>query len=214
MAISNELAEGLKKMSPEDKKLIFAVTNKYVTAQRSNGNIRQEYDNVVATLKNLENKYQIQIFPTGVPEATLIKALAAKVEATTQEITGGKNYSCAFAGIDHANAWLMQQKNIIVKKLDVETSRVGLDVKKVVVEYCPAEKTTDYKYQITEFMKHRLFVSTKPEKVCAKWKEKNPQYRLVSWIKRRWAFHLIGGSVGFFRYVKEKYILLYAIKNG
>ena len=200
----------LQIIDPNDKKLLFAAVKKYLTAKRACGDVRTAYDELRDTLKNTETKYGVTIFVPGIPEGKLVDAIASKLEEKVGEMVGIMHYSCTFDSVAQANAWLARQDKLLIKDMQVNTSRVGLDVRQIKLDYVPSQQSV--KYQIAEEMKHRVFVGTKLEKLRRKWEEKNPQLRYVSCVKNRWGFGLIGGSVGFFRYIKEKYVILYAEK--
>ena len=130
------------------------------------------------------------------------------MEANNQ-ITTNVN-TCTFKSIEEANIWLAGQNNVVVKRMSVSTSGAGHRVSNVTLEYVAYEQPLNKKYQLTELNKTRLYLRSKPEKVINKWQEKYPQYTYVSYVKKDWKFGLIGGSVGYFRIINEKYIILYS----
>lgn len=122
------------------------------------------------------------------------------------------HYTCVFRDLQSANQWLAQQRNVAITNLQVDTSRVGLDITGIRIEYHFLPQPYQYPYQLTELRKNRFFAKSKPQKVHAQWEKNNPTLRCLSSIKRTWGFSLFGGSVGYFRYIKEKYIILFTAK--
>lgn len=121
----------------------------------------------------------------------------------------GKDYACNFANVEQANLWLINQNNIIVKNIAVNTKGIGLKILNVRIDFTVSASPLNYKFQISEIKKTRVFFGSNVNKFAHKWQENNPQFKLVTNIKSKLGFSLIGGSVGFFRLIKEKHFVLY-----
>ena len=202
----------VKQIDSNDKVLVISATNKFVKAKRTCGDVQTAYIELINVIKAIENKYGFVIFEPNVNIQAMIDEFAARVELGTIMVTGGTTYSCTFNSIEETNAWLACQKNIKLKNIQIETTGVGLKVRKVKFEYTVSEKPLNIKYQLEQNNKVRFFFGTKQEKFNSKWQKNNPQKIFFTSIKRKWGFSLIGGSVGYFRFIKEKYVVLYGVK--
>lgn len=231
----NNLKEAMAQMSSEEKQELATAVLEYNAAKQNGADIQTVYNKLRDVLKSIETKYNVTIFVPIVPEAKLIDTIANKVSEKMNEQPEqngapvakpaapapvvasappvGSNYSKNFTSLTEANAWLSQQQNLTVNNLQVNTSRVGLDIEKIWLEYRTEAANVCHRYQITEKMKHRFFAGTRHETFRRKWQEKNPQFTYIASTKHKWGFSLIGGSLGFFRYIKEKYVILYSLKN-
>lgn len=148
--------------------------------------------------------------PVQAPAQAPVQARPVTPQVPAQQPTA--HYTCVFQSLEEANRWLGQQRNVTITNLQVETSRVGLDITRIRLEYRFAPQSYQYPYQLTELKKNRFFAQSKPQKVREKWEKDNPSLRCLTAIKRTWGFSLFGGHVGYFRYIKEKYIILYTAK--
>lgn len=200
----------VKQMDSTDKATVIAATNKYVKAKRCNGNIENAYNELIDLFNTIGNKYGFKMFEGNDDVLAMIDEFAAKVELGMNMLNGNETYTCNFKSTEEANFWLAGQNNIVVKKMSVSTSGAGHKVSKVTLEYVVSEQPLNNKYQLTELDKTRLYVRSKPEKVICKWQEKYPQYTYITNVKKDWGFRLIGGNVGYFKIISEKYIILYS----
>lgn len=121
---------------------------------------------------------------------------------------------CNFKSVEEANVWLASQNNIIVKRMSVDTSGSSHKVYNIALQFIAYDRPVGKKFQITEYKKTRLFVKSKEEKVRREWQERNPQFNYVLSSHKIWAFRLIGGHVGYFKLLKEIYIILYSFDNN
>jgi hypothetical protein len=211
---TNFLKGTLKQMETADKAALFTASGKYTNARRNCGDVKPAYDNFVNVIKQMEQKYGFELLALDLDQAKIIDEVAEKIEIATNIVAGGKKYFCSFNNLDDANVWLANQKNIEIKSMMVETTGAGLNVSNIRFDYIVHQKEMNMGYRVCEDRKTRFFVASNPKKFRAKWEEKNPQFKYVTSIKRKWGFSLIGGSVGFFRLIKENYIVLYAFKNN
>ncbi len=219
------LKEGMQELPAEEKQRIAEAFARYNDAKNGNGDFQTAYNEVRDILKDLEKKQDITIFVPLVAEEKMVDMIAAKVsdkvankvadkvEAQISPQPSGAHYTCTFQDLAQANDWLAQQRNVTVTNLQVETSRVGLDIKQIRLEYKIRTDAVQKQYRIIEVRKHRFFIESKLEKFRTKWQEENPHLQYVSALKRKWGFFLLGGSIGFFRYIKETYIILALVKN-
>ena len=236
----NDLKAAMAQMSPEEKKELAVAAMEYNAAKQNGADTQAAYNKFRDVLKGIESKYNVTIFVSIVPEAKLIDAIAAKVDqkvneqidalvqpaatpapatpavpaATPTPVTpppAGSNYSVCFTSLEEANQWLAQQTNLTITNIQADTGRVSLDIEKIWLEYRMTQ-SAHAPYQLTEKLQHRFFVGSRLEKFREKWEKKNPELRYIASLKKKWSFSLIGGSLGFFRYVKEKYIVLYTTK--
>lgn len=231
---NRNLSDGLKEMTAEEKQNMINAAVRYDDAKKNNGDVQGACNEMRSILKNIEQKYDVTIFVPNFPEEALMDKVVEKLllkvkekeapQPAPQQDTAPQpaanpgtapatpqsdlpHYTCTFKSLDEANAWLANYKNIVITHLQVHTSRVGLDIEQIRLEYIV--KPNSAQYQLTELKKHRFFVQSKPKKVREEWQLANPQLQFVSSLKKTWGFSLIGSSVGFFRYIKEKYIILY-----
>ena len=121
---------------------------------------------------------------------------------------------CNFKSLEEANMWLANQNNIIVKKMSADTKGAGHRILNITLQYVISDKPMDKKFQITELKKTRVFFKSKEEKVRRQWQEKYPQYTYITSCHKIWWFRLVGGSVGYFRILNEKYIILYSFDSN
>ena len=123
-----------------------------------------------------------------------------------------KNQICYFNSTEEANVWLSVQKYVIIKKMTVSTTGAGHKVTNIIFEFTVSNLPLNYKYQVTEVNKTRLYVKSNIEKFRRKWQENNPAFSLVTSVAKYYAMRLIGGSVGFFKLINEKHFVLYSFK--
>lgn len=202
-----------KQIDANDKAILIASTNKYVKAKRSCGDVQTAFNELYNVIITLGNKYGFTFFDKNSNIQAIIDEFASKVEQGTNIITGGTTYSCVFNSVEKANFWLSQQKDIELKNIQVDTTSTKLKVKGVKFEYTVTDQATGFIYQLSEVKKIRFFCGSKQKKFNRKWQMKNPQYSFIKSIKRNWGFRIIGGSVGYFRFIREKYFVLYSFKN-
>lgn len=208
-ATNTQLGNYFKEMDANDKARVIAAANKYTAAKRSCADTTAAYTEMFNLIKELGAKYGFTPFDGSVNPLVLIDEFAAKIEMATASLMGDKTYTCFFNTVAEANAWLANQNNLIVKEFSVETSRVALKIQKVKLVYAVSAQPSNRRYQLDEVKKNRFFVGSNPDKFRIKWQEKHPQFAFVKSMKYKWHFFLIGGGVGFFRYINEKYIVLY-----
>ena len=211
---NSRLGVYVKQMESQDKTAIITATNKYVRAKRTCGDVRTTYAQLVNLFSQMERKYDFTVFNANSDVLALINEFAARVELGTKMITGANTYTCSFNTVAEANAWLACQNDIEIKNIQTQTTGAGHKVVKVKLEYAVTDTPVNVVYQIEENKKVRFFVKSNHKKFNHKWQEKNPNYSFVTSIKKEWGFRLIGGSVGYFRLVIEKYIVLYAFNNN
>ena len=239
----NDLQAALTQLPAEQKEALAVAALEYAAAKQSGADSQAAYNRLRDILKNIEHQCDVTIFVPIVPEAKMIDAIATKVsqkkeaQAEPEHLSpsappashaaplqpvivqpntaippANNKYSCSFDTLNEANHWLAQYRNLTVINMQTKVSRVGLDIEQIWLEYKIDEKAHN-QYQLTEKMQHRFFVGCKLKNFRTKWEKKNPEYRYIAGMQHRWHFSLIGGSVGFFRYIKEKYIVLYTPKK-
>lgn len=208
----NIISTNVKLMEKSDKTLVITTANQYIAAKRGQGDMVATYKELVSVIKQMESKYNFRVAEDGKDEGVVINEFLERVELATNQVTGNKYYTCVFGSTDEANSWLSVQKNLEIKNISVDTSYAGLDVKRIKLEYIVSSQSNNNKYQICEERRIRFFFGSNQKKFRSKWEAKHPQFNYVTAIKKKWGFSLIGGSVGFFRFIKEKYIVLYSIK--
>ena len=275
---NKDLKTVMQELPAEEKLHMAEAFARYDTAKKTNTNVAQAYNEVRDILKGIEQRYDVTIFVSIVPEQKLIDKIVDKfVEKTAPQLQQQPTaqpvqnpiaqpvqnpvaqpvqspvaqpvqqpvaqpvqqpvaqpvqqpvaqpvqnpvaqpvqqpqqqpcYTCVFTSLAQANAWLAQQRNVLISDVQVQTSRVGLDIEQIRLLYQILPQAYSYYYQITELMKHRFFAKSKPEKVRDRWQKDNPNRRYVASTKKTWGFSLMGSSIGFFRYIKEKYIILF-----
>ena len=200
-----------EKFDIKDKALIIAAANKYTSAKREMGDVPTAFDELVKLIREMEVKYSTTVFSDEQPIGETIERIASAIDVATNKFYGTKSHVCTFKTVEEANAWLLAQDNIIVKDLVVEARcSFGVYVKSVKIEYQTSDTATNKKYKIETIDKFRVFVSSKIEKVRKQWQEKNPQFGFVKMTKKSWGFSIIGGSVGFLRFIKERYFVAYS----
>lgn len=204
----------VKEFEVKDKALVIAAANKYTSAKRERGDIQTAFNELVATIRQMEEKYSITVFSNEQPIGEAVERIASAVDVATNKFYGTKSHVCTFNTVEEANQWLSCQRDIIVKDMVVEARcSFGVHVKAVKIEYQTSDVATNKKYRIDTVDKFRVFVSSKLEKVKKAWMEKNPQYECVRVVKKSWGFSIIGGSVGFLRFIKEKYFVAYSYND-
>lgn len=211
---ATQLGDYFKLLENQDKTLVITAANKYTDAKRSCGDIETAYIEFLNIIKEMAGKYNFNAFETNADIIAVVDKLALQIELATKKLVGERKYTCIFNSIEEANAWLLKQDNIVVHNFTVETTRCNLKISKIKIEYSISENNLNKKIQITEKKKIRFFFGSNPEKFRRKWEEENSQYTFITSIKRKWGFSLIGGSVGYFRFIKEKYIVLYSLKTN
>jgi len=231
------LNTALQNLTAQEKQQLAEALIRYDTAKRTNGDIQGTYTLVRNILKSIEQTSGATIFVPIVPEQTMVDKITEKVlqkvgyqpavqnqpnqiaaqgaarpvaQAPQQRPT--PHYTCLFHNLQEANQWLAQQRNVAITNLQVDTSRTGLDITGIRIEYRFLPQPYRYPYQLTELLKNRFFAKSTPKKVHEQWEKANPTLRCLGSIKRTWGFSLFGGHVGYFRYIKEKYIILYTAK--
>ncbi len=214
VCVSRNLVDTVKKMESSDKSAVISAASKYITAKRSCADLRPSYYALLQTIRQLESKYGFAAFGENVSELDVINEFASKVEVAIQTVTGSKRYSCSFPSLEAANAWLLTQTDIIPKSFQANTTHAGLQITQVRIDYMVCQQRTNRIFQLSQETKVRFFFGSDPEKYRRKWERKHSQWTFLASIKRRWGFSLIGGSVGFFRFIKEKYIVLYATSGN
>lgn len=214
IAANNQLGNYLTQLESSDKATLIAVTNTYITAKRNRGDVQSAYIALYNTVKEMENKYGFNVFSANSNAMVIIEEFAEIVERGTNMLTGGITYTCVFNSIEEANAWLATQNNIQIKNLQVDVSRVKLKVLCVKFDYTVLPQPLNSAYQIAEEKKTRIFFSSKHKKFDQKWQKKNPHLTFLTSLKRSWGFRIIGGSVGYFKFIKEKYFVLYSVNLG
>lgn len=207
---NSQLGTYFKQMEKADKALMITYANKYMTAKRTKTGIQAAFNEIINLIEKMQTKYSFNVLNTGDNVLNIVNDFAEKIEMATNVVVGGKTYFCNFNNLSEANTWLINQNNIIIKDFSVNTSRVGLDVTAVKITYTVSDKPLNKRYQITEVMKHRFFAGSNYNKFRRKWQEANPDLHYVQSYKFKWGFSLFGGSVGYFRYIKEKYVILYS----
>lgn len=207
---NNQLALTLKRMEPADKTALIGAANRFTTAKRTLGDVQSAYTALVTLIHSMETKYQFSAFNGNANIQAVVEDFAAKVERGTNKVTGGTVYACQFASLKDANAWLAAQNDIFIKTMAVTTSGAGVDVSSVKLEYKVADQETNRKYQITEIHKKRVYARSSLEQVRAEWQATYPNCTYVLGLRREWKFGLMGGHVGYFRFINEKYFILYS----
>lgn len=209
--VQNFLKVDLKQFEATDKAVVVKMANNYTTALRSNGDVGGAYNALYNTLKQMESKYNIVIFAPEMTDAAVISQIAQAIDVATSKFVGAKSYFCTFKTVEEANGWLARQSNIVINKFSVESNNsFGVHIKGIRIEYTPSETPNSNRYRISIEKKFRMFVSSNANKFCQKWQEKNSDKRLVKYDKKHSSFCLIGGSVGFLRFVIERYFMLYS----
>lgn len=211
---NSRLGVYVKQMDTQDKTLIFSVTNKYVRAKRTCGNAAAAYREVFNTLVQLGNKYNFVIFKPDSNVQAMIDEFATCVEIGTRAISGEITYTCTFGSVAQANLWLSYQHDIQIKNFQIQTSGAGNKVVKINIEYVVTNAPTNATYQIEDVQKTRFFFKSKQQDFNRKWQKRHPQHVFLSSIKKSWGFRAFGSSIGYFRLILERYVVLYATKNN
>ena len=210
---NNNLMIRVKEMETPDKSALFAAANAYVQAKRTCGDTQKTYNALLAMVRTLEKKYDFCAIEEGIDVTALLDAFAAAVEKGTAMVMGATTYTCQFKSVEETNLWLAKQKDILIKKMSMNASGAGNQIHSITFEYVVAEDDKQKTDQVTELKKVRLYFQSKMEKVRAQWQQKNPQYTYVTSVKKHWWYSLVGGSVGYFRILNEKYLILYTLNN-
>ncbi len=199
----------LKQLEPNDKALVIRAADKYTTAKRTMGDVNYYGNEFFNALRQTEVKYGISIFSPQESTLCTMDAIAEAVDIATNKLNGCRTYYCAFRTVSEANLWLQNQKNIIVKNISVDASCCfGVHVHEIRLEYATSDRPVELRYCIREDNTFRAYVSSDPKKYCAKWQKKNPALKIENYVKKGSSFSLIGGNVGFLRFIREKYMLL------
>lgn len=204
------LREEIKTMQKEDKVLLITAANKYTAAKRSGQNVQSAYGLFINAVVKMQEKYGFTVLD-GENNKKIMDEFAATVELATNAIMGQRSFTVSFDSVEKANEWLETQNNIVVKNMSIDARTFfGVTVKKVTIEYIVCAQPTQKHYGIKLESKVRFFVASNLEKYAKKWKESNPELNLVMHLRKKWGFFLVGGSVGFFRFINEKHFMLFS----
>ena len=99
---NTQLSESLKIMEKQDKALIITLSNKYITAKRSCGDVNAAFNEFMYAIKDMEIKYGFKAFEANERVIEVIDDFAAKIELATNTLLGGKTYTCEFNSIAEA----------------------------------------------------------------------------------------------------------------
>lgn len=209
---NSRLGVYVKQMDAQDRTTIFAAANKFIRAKRTCGNVAAAYSELYNTLVSVADKYDFTLWGPDSNVQELIEEFAARVEIGTRVVTGDSAYTCRFASVEQANTWLACQKDIEIKNLQIQTKGAGNKVCVITIDYVVTSCPTNAIYQFEENKKTRFFFKSNHKKFNQKWQKQHPDFNFVSSVKRDWGFRLIGGSVGYFRLIIEKYVVLYTYK--
>ena len=208
---TKDFLKNVKNMEPTDKSAVITSANRYTSAKRTKGDVPKAGNEFFNVLRTVEAKYGIAVFTPNEPTVVTVDKVAEVVDLACNKLHGTKTYSCSFNSVAEANAWLSAQRNITVRNISVSANCwFGIHVKGISIEYSTSDKPLDSRYALCEIDKFRAYFRIKPEKVCRKWQEKNPMCRIVDFDKKQCGWSLIGGNVGFLRFIKEKYLLAYS----
>ena len=214
MNAGTRLALRLKNMESCDQTALIRTANQYTYAKRTGGNVQAAYGELFRLIKTTESKYGFSAFENCPNLPAVIDEFADRVERGTAKTVGAPSYTCHFANVDAANAWLDAQRNVVIKRLSISASGAGNDIHDLMLEYTVSPQIMRQAYRLTELKKTRLYTKSNPEKVKAQWQNDHPQFRLITSVKHHWRFGLWGGHVGYFRMYKEKYVILYAYNRA
>ena len=205
----NFLKHNLKQLETADKTLLYRAANSYTNAKRTCGDVAAFGNALFGTLRQIEAKYNVAIFSPEETTLRTIDSIAEVVDIATNQINGCRTYFCSFKNVNEANAWLQNQKNIIVRGIKVVAScHFGVHVQEIRLEYTTSDKVVERRYCVREDSTVRAYVRSNPTKYCAKWERKNPAFKIEAYDKKGSAMSLFGGNVGFLRLIREKYMLL------
>ncbi len=204
----------IKTFELTDKALVIKSANEYTNAKRSaTMNAEKEFNAFYNTLRQMEEKYNIVVFNDGDIAQTVMDTIAADLEIATNKVSGVKTFNCRFESLEQANTWLSVQKNIIVTDITVESSGAfGTNVHSIVLEYKTSVERVDEKFAICVDKHFRVYLKSKLEKVRAAWSKKNPDKKWIRSHKKGSHFSLLGGSVGYLKFIFEGYFILYSYK--
>lgn len=122
-----------------------------------------------------------------------------------------QSFAKTFLSIENANTWLSTNSGIAVTDVNVMMNN-GKDVSSLVLQYTLQNQLIQNKYRIAEYDKNRYYVASKAEDFCNKWREDHPHCRLIKYQKfSRASWIFLNGL--FARRIKEKYVVLYTIKQ-
>ena len=208
---TKDFLKNIKNFESADKTAVISSANRYTSAKRTKGDVPKAGNELFNVLRTVEAKYGIAVFTPNEPTIVTMDKVAEVVDIACNKLNGTKAYSCSFNSVAEANAWLAAQTPITVRNISVSAiCWFGIHVKSVSVEYSTSDKPIDCRYALCEIDKFRAYVRSKPEKVCRKWQEKNPSCRIVDFDKKQCGWSLIGGNVGFLRFIKETYFVAYS----
>ncbi len=120
-----------------------------------------------------------------------------------------------FNSVNEANRWLSTQDSIVITNFATSTATKfsfpanNIVITEVRIEYIRYSCPTNYRYGISEQDFFRLYTSAKLEKLRDKWKAANPDKKCIHCLKNTNRRFLVGTSVGFFAFVKDKFVVLY-----
>ncbi len=199
----------LKQLEPNDKALVIRSANKYTLSKRTRGDVNTAGNEFFNALRQTEAKYGIAVFSPEENTLTTMETIAEAVDIATNKLSGIKTYFVKFRTASEANLWLQNQKNIVVKDISVDAScHFGVHVNGIQLEYTTSDRPVTRRFCVCEDDTFRVYASSNPKKYCNKWQEKNRPLKVESYVKKGSSFSLIGGNVGFLRFIKEKYFML------
>ncbi len=120
-----------------------------------------------------------------------------------------------FNSIESANAWLYQQRTIVITKIDVHTkSRFSFPANNLVVtelriEYLQYPFCVNHFYGIGELDYTTVYASAKLENLKKRWTSYNPDKEYLYSVKFSTRRSLMGTQFGFISFVKNKLVVLY-----
>ncbi len=134
---------------------------------------------------------------------------------TKTDNTEVKQYFIKFDSIEKANNWLINQDSIVITSMDLSTATQfsfpanNIVVTQVRIEYIQYPHKVNNTYGIDELTHSSLYISSKIESLRNKWIQRNPDKKYVYCVKSTTRRHLMGTSVGFISFVKDKLVVLF-----
>ncbi|MBR5134861.1 MAG: hypothetical protein IKV35_04625 [Clostridia bacterium] len=202
----------LKAFTPADKALVIHAANAYTKAKRTaDMNAAAEFTAFYNALKQVEATYNIAVFDGTTHPQAMMDDIAADIDLATARAFGPRSTICRFANVEHANHWLAHQRNIVPTNISIEShSHFGTHVDAVIIEYTTSCDRVSQKFAVDVKKKSRIYVKSDFNKVRAEWEREFPNRRWIRAQRCCSGGSLIGGSIGYFRYISETYFVLYA----
>ena len=215
----NFLKIHIKALNSRDKVKVITAATAYSQAKRNiQPDVNDKYNALLTVLREIEQEHSISIFNDEETEFETVSYITKNLELASQLVSGVQTYTCTFKDVENANNWLAYQNDIEITDLDGDHRAFGFIIHKIHIasvklQYRITDHYFDERYHIDEVAKTRLYASSSWDKFKQEWKNRHPNCQYVNAIRFKASGSLIGGSVGFLRFINEKFLVLYKCKG-